>query len=143
MSLSTSGMYLGSAAGMLILPSVAARASPAALLKFVGALGYAWLAFWLTVGKEVPHRCETTSQAILQSSAVPFNHISLLRVTNCTGGAHTHMMITGALLQTELSVLCAGVAQIRHRNVHHLGQLCALSAFTQGVYVHGCLSTLD
>lgn len=55
-SLSTSGMYLGSAAGMLVLPSIAARASPAALLKFVGALGYAWLAFWLTVGKEVPHR---------------------------------------------------------------------------------------
>jgi len=49
-------MYLGSAAGMLVLPSIAARAGPAALLKFVGVLGYAWLAFWLTVGKEVPHR---------------------------------------------------------------------------------------
>ncbi|DBB12112.1 hypothetical protein WJX82_001890 [Trebouxia sp. C0006] len=58
-SLSTSGMYLGSAAGMLVLPSIAARASPAALLKFVAALGYAWLAFWLTVGKEVPHRLAT------------------------------------------------------------------------------------
>lgn len=56
-SLSTSGMYLGSAAGMLVLPSIAARASPAVLLKFVGGLGVLWLAFWVAVGKEVPHRC--------------------------------------------------------------------------------------
>ena len=55
-SLSTSGMYLGSAAGMLLLPSIAARAGPGALLKVVGGLGFAWLAFWLMVGKEVPHR---------------------------------------------------------------------------------------
>lgn len=55
-SLSTSGMYLGSAAGMLVLPSIAARAGPGALLKFVGGLGFAWLAFWIVVGREVPHR---------------------------------------------------------------------------------------
>ena len=55
-SLSSCGMYLGSAAGMLVLPSIAARAGPGALLKFVGGLGFAWLAFWLLVGKEVPHR---------------------------------------------------------------------------------------
>ncbi|KAL3151824.1 hypothetical protein ABBQ38_012791 [Trebouxia sp. C0009 RCD-2024] len=58
-SLSTSGMYLGSAAGMLVLPSIAARAGPGALLKFVGALGFAWLAFWIVVGREVPHRLAT------------------------------------------------------------------------------------
>lgn len=55
-SLSTSGMYLGSAAGMLVLPSIVARAGPGALLKFVGGLGFAWLAFWIVVGREVPHR---------------------------------------------------------------------------------------
>ena len=55
-SLSTSGMYLGSAAGMLVLPSIVARAGPGALLKFVGGLGFAWLAFWVVVGREVPHR---------------------------------------------------------------------------------------
>lgn len=55
-SLSTSGMYLGSAASMLVLPSIAARAGPGALLKFVGGLGFAWLAFWVVVGREVPHR---------------------------------------------------------------------------------------
>ena len=55
-SLSTSGMYLGSAAGMLVLPTIAARLGPSALLKFVGALGYAWLALWIAVGREVPHR---------------------------------------------------------------------------------------
>ena len=60
-------------------------------------------------------------------------------------------MVTDAPLQTELSVLYAGVAQTKHRNVHrmihrnvhHLGQLCALSVFTQTIYVHDCLSTLD
>ena len=55
-SLSTSGMYLGSAAGMLVLPGIAARAGPGALLKFVGGLGFVWLLFWFAVGKEVPHR---------------------------------------------------------------------------------------
>ena len=61
----------------------------------------------------------------------------------CAGGTHMHMMVTDALLQSELSVPCAGVAQIKHRNVQHLGQLCALPVFTQSVHVHGCLSTLD
>lgn len=45
-SLTTSGMYLGSAAAMLALPSVAAAAGPATLLRLVGALGLAWLAGW-------------------------------------------------------------------------------------------------
>lgn len=50
-------------------------------------------------------------------------------------------MSHGALLQTELSVLCAGLTQV---DVHHLGQqLCARSVFTQSIYVHGCLSALD
>ncbi len=51
------------------------------------------------------------------------------------------MMVTDAPLQTELSVLYAGVAQMKHRNVHrmihrnvhHLGQLCALSVSTQSI----------
>lgn len=45
-SLTTSGMYLGSAAAMLALPSLAARLGPVALLRFVGCLGLAWLALW-------------------------------------------------------------------------------------------------
>jgi hypothetical protein len=50
-------MYLGSAAAMLALPSLAAAAGPASLLRAVGALGLAWLALWLAVGREVAHRC--------------------------------------------------------------------------------------
>ncbi len=62
----------------------------------------------------------------------------------CTGGTQIYMMVTDALLQTELSVLYAGLAQLKHKTVHNLGQqLCALSVFTQIFYVHGCLSTLD
>eukprot|EP00775_Hariotina_reticulata_P010445 gene10445-10603_t len=55
-SLTTSGMYLGSAAAMLVLPSVAAAFGPASLLRLVGCLGLAWLAMWLVVGMEIPHR---------------------------------------------------------------------------------------
>lgn len=55
-SLTTSGMYLGSAAAMLALPALAAAAGPAALLRAVGGLGLAWLCLWLAVGREVPHR---------------------------------------------------------------------------------------
>ncbi|KAK9804281.1 hypothetical protein WJX72_004509 [[Myrmecia] bisecta] len=55
-SLTTSGMYLGSAAAMQVLPSIAAAAGPAALLKAVGALGMLWLGLWLVVGRDVPHR---------------------------------------------------------------------------------------
>eukprot|EP00879_Flechtneria_rotunda_P029074 GHRR01031338.1.p2 GENE.GHRR01031338.1~~GHRR01031338.1.p2 ORF type:complete len:139 (+),score=46.39 GHRR01031338.1:1909-2325(+) len=49
-------MYLGSAAAMLLLPSVAAAWGPASLLRLVGLLGLAWLLLWLIVGKEIPHR---------------------------------------------------------------------------------------
>ncbi len=57
----------------------------------------------------------------------------------CTGGTHIHMMVTDALLQTELSVLCAGLAPIKHRNLHYLGQLCALSASHKAfMYMAAC-----
>ncbi|CAK0786033.1 hypothetical protein CVIRNUC_009246 [Coccomyxa viridis] len=55
-SLTTSGMYLGSAAAMLLLPSIAARHGPGSLLLLNGALGYLWLALWLAVGRDIPHR---------------------------------------------------------------------------------------
>ncbi|MEW5304853.1 MAG: hypothetical protein WDW36_007434 [Sanguina aurantia] len=55
-SLTTSGMYLGSAAAMLVLPSVAERYGAASLLRFVGLQGLAWLALWLVMGREIPHR---------------------------------------------------------------------------------------
>ncbi|KAF5827740.1 major facilitator superfamily domain-containing protein [Dunaliella salina] len=55
-SLTTSGMYLGSAAAMLVLPSVAASFGARSLLKVVGCLGLSWLAMWILVGREIPHR---------------------------------------------------------------------------------------
>ena len=57
-SLTTSGMYLGSAAAMLALPWVAALRGPGSLLLLNGGLGYIWLALWLAVGRDIPHRCE-------------------------------------------------------------------------------------
>ncbi|KAG1674435.1 hypothetical protein FOA52_012963 [Chlamydomonas sp. UWO 241] len=55
-SLATSGMYLGSAAAMWVLPSVAAMFGASSLLKVDGGIGYCWLAMWMLVGKDVPHR---------------------------------------------------------------------------------------
>lgn len=55
-SLTTSGMYLGSATAMLVLPAVASSFGAASLLKVVGGLGIAWLAMWMYVGREIPHR---------------------------------------------------------------------------------------
>ena len=49
-------MYLGSAAAMLLLPSIAARHGPGSLLLLNGVLGYLWLALWLAVGRDIPHR---------------------------------------------------------------------------------------
>mmetsp|Transcript_27989 Transcript_27989/g.71921 ORF Transcript_27989/g.71921 Transcript_27989/m.71921 type:complete len:292 (-) Transcript_27989:336-1211(-) len=49
-------MYLGSAAAMLVLPSVGASFGAPSLLKVVGCLGLSWLAMWMLVGKEIPHR---------------------------------------------------------------------------------------
>jgi ACS family sodium-dependent inorganic phosphate cotransporter len=45
-SLTTSGMYLGSAAAMQVLPAAARAFGAAALPRLVGALGLVWLAFW-------------------------------------------------------------------------------------------------
>jgi len=55
-SLATSGMYLGSAAAMWVLPSVAATFGASSLLLVDGGVGYAWLAMWMAVGREIPHR---------------------------------------------------------------------------------------
>ena len=56
-SLTTSGMYLGSAGAMLFLPALARAVGPASVLRAVGVLGLAWLLLWVAVGREVPHRC--------------------------------------------------------------------------------------
>jgi len=55
-SLTTSGMYLGSAAAMWVLPTVSRFFGAPSLLKVDGGLGLAWLLLWLLVGREIPHR---------------------------------------------------------------------------------------
>ncbi|KAK9840734.1 hypothetical protein WJX81_001117 [Elliptochloris bilobata] len=55
-SLATSGMYLGSAGAMLALPGLAAAWGAAALLRGAAGLGFAWLALWTVVGRDVPYR---------------------------------------------------------------------------------------
>jgi ACS family sodium-dependent inorganic phosphate cotransporter len=47
-SLTTSGMYLGSATAMQLFPKVAASFGASFLLKFVGLLGLSWVILWRT-----------------------------------------------------------------------------------------------
>ena len=52
-SLSTSGMYLGSTLAMAYLPGLVAAHGPVRLIAGIGALGLAWVGFWLYVlGRE-------------------------------------------------------------------------------------------
>eukprot|EP00899_Mesostigma_viride_P015058 jgi/Mesvir1/23553/Mv18250-RA.1 len=51
-SLTTSGMYFGSAVSMLILPTVVSAISPTAVPRLVGALGLIWIGLWLWLSVE-------------------------------------------------------------------------------------------
>ena len=62
-SLTTSGMYLGSAGAMLWLPGVAARAGARALLRLVGCMGLAWLLAWRLTNARLAKRCADTASA--------------------------------------------------------------------------------
>jgi hypothetical protein len=53
-SLFTSGMYFGSAFGMLTLPLLIAARGPGAVPLAVGALGFAWLALWSRFANKRP-----------------------------------------------------------------------------------------
>lgn len=63
-SLTTSGLYLGSAVAMLLLPSVAASFGPAALVRLVGCLGLAWLALWRLTLRSVQRRLAAASMPL-------------------------------------------------------------------------------
>lgn len=60
-SLTTSGLYLGSAAAMLALPTVVARLGPAALIRLVGGLGLAWLGVWRLTLRRVRRQVAASS----------------------------------------------------------------------------------
>lgn len=53
-SLTTSGMYLGSAAAMWILPSIAEASSPGNILLTVSCLGSTWTVLWYFLGGGTP-----------------------------------------------------------------------------------------
>ena len=56
MSLTTSGMYLGSAGAMLFLPTVAVVFGGHALTRLNGGLGVLWLLFWVPLSRRMPSR---------------------------------------------------------------------------------------
>jgi hypothetical protein len=72
-SLATSGMYLGSAGAMAVLPGLADAWGAGALLRGVAALGFAWLAMWAVVGRDVPYRW----------ALWPVLHVDMPRSSSC------------------------------------------------------------
>ena len=62
-SVTTSGMYLGSAGAMYFLPSLATRLGAHSLTRLNGALGFLWLLAWTLVARRMPAR--STSAACL------------------------------------------------------------------------------
>ena len=57
-SLTTSGMYMGSAAAIQFLPALATRYGAGVLTRLNGVMGLAWLSMWLVVSRSIPgSRC--------------------------------------------------------------------------------------
>ena len=67
-SLTTSGMYLGSAAAMQFLPGVAVRFGPSFLLRFVGCIGLLWIFFWRRTLRRVRAMKHSQSMPVLGTS---------------------------------------------------------------------------
>lgn len=76
-SLTTSGMYLGSALAMEVLPILARHTGPPFLLRFVGMVGLVWLAAWRVTNRRLTAVTNSTKLPVL-SAAVP--------ITTTTGG---------------------------------------------------------
>ncbi len=55
-SLTTSGMYMGSAGAIQFLPGLGSRYGAAFLPRFNGALGLCWLLLWVFVSRRIPKR---------------------------------------------------------------------------------------
>lgn len=66
LSLTTSGMYLGSATAITVLPGLVARFGPSRILEGIGALGLLWLSCWLFTRTE-PNSSE---RIVIASSCV-------------------------------------------------------------------------
>ena len=66
-SVTTSGMYLGSAGAMWIMPSVVRIAGAGGLLKLIACLGMSWSILWFFVGGKVQPK---------QENVLPLSHHS-------------------------------------------------------------------
>ena len=71
-SVTTSGMYLGSAGAMWIMPSVVRIAGAGGLLKLVACLGLSWSILWFFIGGRVQPK---------QESVLPLSHHSKISST--------------------------------------------------------------
>ncbi|RWW35360.1 hypothetical protein BHE74_00059716 [Ensete ventricosum] len=70
-SLTTSGMYLGAASGMLLLPSLVKYKGPQSVFLAEAALGAIWTFLWFKFASDAPHSDHSKA-----TSAV-FGHVSL------------------------------------------------------------------
>jgi ACS family sodium-dependent inorganic phosphate cotransporter len=69
-SLTTSGMYLGSALAMEVLPILARHMGPPFLLRFVGVVGLLWLAAWRATNRRLTAVTNSTKLPVLSGAAI-------------------------------------------------------------------------
>ena len=67
-SLTTSGMYLGSAGAMMFLPSVAGAFGGHVLMRLNGALGLLWLLAWVPLSRRMPSVCVCPHRTVCQQT---------------------------------------------------------------------------
>lgn len=89
-SLTTSGMYLGAAAGMLVLPSLVKFQGPQAVFFAEAALGGFWSILWLKYSSDPPRSEHPKATASgFGETLLPLRSAQKMKVEN--GGSSTHV----------------------------------------------------
>eukprot|EP00898_Chlorokybus_atmophyticus_P000316 jgi/Chlat1/1285/Chrsp117S01703 len=94
-SLTTSGMYLGSAISMLVLPNVLATFGVGAVPRVVGLAGICWVLLWMRMSSE-PAGADSVT---LQQTGAKSSSIDLNKLEN--GHAHAHANGNNNMLDNE------------------------------------------
>ncbi|KAF3788576.1 putative anion transporter 7 [Nymphaea thermarum] len=95
-SLTTSGMYLGAAAGMLFLPSLVKFKGPESVFLAEATLGALWALIWFKLSSELPHRDSLKAagpgfgESLLPLSEIKENkgRLQKMKLENGVGSVH-------------------------------------------------------
>lgn len=77
-SLTTSGMYFGAAAGMLFLPNLVAKRGPMAVFRAEALMGVSWALLWLRYSSDPPRSEHPKASAAGFGTSTAFERVKLL-----------------------------------------------------------------